>query len=53
MSEVLRNSWVTTVFGSIQAEIATAGMRTPDRSKRNPCSHRGESPGGGAAGGGT
>ncbi len=54
MTDVLRYSSLTTVRSGIHAEMATAGMRTPDRSKVNPISPGGaDGSGGGAGDGGT
>ena len=54
ITEVLRNSWFTTVPRSIQAEIANVGMRTPERSNRKPiCPAGAARSGGGTLGGGT
>ena len=52
MIEVWRYSSVTTVCSGIQAEMARAGTRTPERSKRKPSWLGGAEGSGGATGGG-
>ena len=52
ISEVARYSSVTTVRSGIQAEIASVGMRTPERLKVKPNCPAGAAGSGGAAGGG-
>src|SRR6202042_2450754 len=51
-TDVLRYSAVTTDRGGIQAEIAMAGTRTPDRSKPKPSWPSGADGTGAGAGGG-
>jgi hypothetical protein len=52
MTEVLRYSSLTTVRSGIHGEMAMAGMRTPERSKRKPHWPAGAAGSGGGAGGG-
>jgi hypothetical protein len=54
MTEVLLYSSVTTVCAGIQAEIAIAGTRTPERSKpKLHCRKAAVGSGAGTSGGGT
>jgi phospholipase C len=54
LNDALPMSWLTTVRGSTQAEIASVGTRNPERSNRNPiCPTGAAGSGGGTWGGGT